>query len=188
MNQKNTDSAIETVGLFTDPDAVQEVVTELEIGGLERRQISILSGESDLGEQFGTRHIPSKRLEDNPYAPRTHYPKKEEMALAETALICGGFLAGSIISYLAATGLSVGATIVSAFTGGILGLAMGAFFARRLYNWYEKRFDKQIEKGGTVVWVNTPTQEMRTLAETVMRKYGAKDIHVHRVDERTSVA
>lgn len=174
------DSVHEAVGLFQHHDDLQSAIDKLEASGFARHEISVLGSEKAVRERYGTRHISTKALEDDPTAPRSAKPKPEEVGIAKGVLIGGGAYAGVAAALIATGGgaamPALGTTVV---IGGLGGVAVGGLLAKLLGDEYADFFKRQIESGGLLLWVNTPTVEKEQKAQSILKKYGAEDVHIH---------
>lgn len=171
----------EAVGLFHHHDNMQNAINALETSGFERREISVLGSEKAIEERYGSSHVPSKILEDDPNAPRSSKPKPEELGIAQGVLIGGAAYAGVAAAILATGGaVSIPALVTTAAIGGIGGGTAGGVLAKLLGDEYADFFERQIKSGGLLLWVNTPTPEKEQKAQAILSKYGAEDVHIHR--------
>lgn len=176
----------ETVGVFTDLDHMQEAINQLEVKGFERRHISVLGSEEAVKDRFGAPEVPTRPLEDDPDAPRASNVKLEEMGIGQGALVGTSIIGGVAAAAIAAGGLIVpGATVSIVALGTAGGGAVGAVLAKMLGDKYQTFFEKQIDNGGLLVWVRTPTHEREEVARHVMEEYGARDIHSHDIPVNT---
>lgn len=169
----------EAVGIFDDYDQLEKAINSLQIHGFGRHQISVLGNESALEERFGTSHVKTEMLEDHPSAPRSPDIKKEELGIAQSALISGGILGGVVTAILATGGVAAPGILLAALAGGTGGTAVGAILAKLLGDQYAEFFQKQIDEGGLLLWVTTPTHEMESKATFVLEEHGAKYVHIH---------
>ena len=90
-----------------------------------------------------------------------------------------GILMGAGIAMLATDGLTtVDAYWVLAFAC-ISGGAAGTVLSMLLGSWYARFFNKRLDHGGLVLWVETPDDETERTAKAILAKHGAEDIHIH---------
>ena len=175
------DGMREAVGVFSDPDSLQNAVNALETHGFERRLISVLGSESALKKKFGTTEISAQALEDHPDAPRSPDVKKEEIGVGQGVLVGGGMFLGIVAAALASGGVAIGGTAapLAVIIGGAGGAGVGAGLAKLLGDKYTAFFNHQIERGGLLLWVATPTPEMEEQAKDILSEFGASDVHIH---------
>jgi hypothetical protein len=170
----------EAVGVFDDLEKMQEAIAELETLGFERRHISVLGSEAAMKDTFGKPQKSPEKLEDNSNAPRSANIAPEDVGVAQGVIVGGGTAAGIAAAVVASGGLLVpGAAITSVIVGGVGGVAVGSVFAKILGDKYSEFFQKQIDKGGLLLWVQTDTIEKENTASKVLQEYGAEDVHIH---------
>lgn len=169
----------EAVGIFEDYDQMEKTIADLQLNGFGRYQISVLGSEAAVKEKFGMTHVQTELLEDHPDAPRSPDIKKEELALGQGVLVAGGLLTGVVTAVIASGGVLVPGIVTTAVIGGTGGTAAGAVLAKLLGDKYADFFQKQIDQGGLLLWVNTPDQDMEIKAQNILRKYGARNVHIH---------
>jgi hypothetical protein len=186
---KNQSTMIrEAVGVFDNHSSLENAIEELEISGFARREISVLASEKAVKERFSRPHVKTKLLEDNPDAPRSPDIKEEELGIAQGVLVGSGIITGTVAAIFAAGGIVapglVPIVIVGSAGGGIAGIVL----AKLLGNKYAEFFQHQIDQGGLLLWVNTSNPKLELKAQEILKKYGAKDIHIHTIaaEARTS--
>lgn len=185
----STQALQEVVGLFDDLDHMQKAIKELEVSGFERRLISVLGSEKSVEKQFGKPHLPSEVLEDHPDTPRAPNVSEEELGVGQGAMIGAGALTGVVAAVVASGGLVVpGAAITTVAIGAAGGTAVGAVLAKLLGDKYTEFFQKQIDDGGLLLWVTAVNAEKETAAKSILKKYNAKDVHVHQLKQEESQA
>lgn len=178
MNQQK-EKIREAVGIFDAYDQMEETIGDLQISGFARHQISVLGTEAAVKERFGAPHVKTELLKDNPDAPRSPDIKKEELGIAQGLLIGGGTVTGVVGAVIASGGLAVPGAVMAAALGGAGGITAGGVLAKLLGDKYAEFFQKQIDQGGLLLWVNTPDKDAETKAQAILKKYGARDVHVH---------
>lgn len=166
----------EAVGIFTDMDALEEAISELEQTAFGREDISILGNKEDLKEKFGRPEVRPERVEDDPDAPRQTPVRMEERAVGTGAMIGGGAYLGAVGALLAA-GAAV--TIPAVITAAAIGGGSAGILARILGGSFDEHLEKQIEKGGVVLWVKTIDEEHEKKAGDILKKHGARHVHIH---------
>ncbi len=183
---QQADELHELVGVFDDQESLQNAIAELELAGFDRRHLSVLGSDKALESQFGTAQIDRQSLEDSACAPRRMEVKKQEVGVAQGVLIGGGMLVGVIGAIVATGGLALPGAIVTTVAVGTGGGAVGAVLAKILGDKYGEFFQKQIDQGGLLLWVNlTDTAQndeaMEQKAREILAKHGARDTHTHRL-------
>lgn len=171
----------EAVGIFDDNNKLQEAIDELSISGFERYDISVIGSESAMKQKFHVSFADPKRLVDNPQTPRGINVTTEEVGVAEGAVISGGILIGVVAALIAAGGVAVHSTIPAAIIGATAGTALAGVMAQLIGNSHAEKLQKQIDKGGLILWVRTTDQKKEKLAADILRKHGATNVHVHNI-------
>ena len=100
---------------------------------------------------------------------------------AEGVLIGGSvYLAAVIAAGIGgAVGASVNAIIMAVVIVAAIGGLVGFGFARWLDRSYNSRFTEQLRRGGIVLWVAVHSPEQEAGACEILRRHGARDVHVH---------
>jgi len=172
----------EAVGVFRDIAKLNAAVAELEKTEFPRQDISVLAGDKEIEEEFGTSAIRPEYLEDNPHAPRTILIRPEEKVIGTAFIIGGGVYAGAVTLTLLAGGFTdLAAGAMAALVGGIGGGIIGAMIAGGLNWYYQRSLRNLVDKGGLILWVRTPGKRRGMLARSIMKKYGGRHVHSHDV-------
>ncbi len=173
--------AREAVGIFIDTQELDAAIAELEVTAFPRHDISVLGNEKQIQERFGKRRLTARKLEDHPGAPRTISIRPEEKTIGATVFVgvCA-YICGTIFALSAGAQNALG--LVSAITAGsLLGALIGLTIIIFIWRKLDLSSQSQMKKGGLVLWVRTPDAEREQLAMRIMKKHGARNIHVHTV-------
>lgn len=174
----------EAVGVFPDDEHLLAAIDELELAEFSRHDISVLGTKGEMERIYNKSYRDPVNLEDDERAPRGVYVMPEEQSLAEAALVGAGiiFTIVFVAPFLGATGAygeNLVALLVLAAIGGLVGYGLALWLRRsRLKRWKE-----QIRRGGLLLWVNTPNHDMERKAQDILRKHGARDVHVNEVTQ-----
>ncbi|MEN8197711.1 MAG: hypothetical protein ABFS30_14540, partial [Pseudomonadota bacterium] len=105
----------EAVGVFADAPSLEAAVADLEAGGFDRSEISLLASQQAVEEKLGTIYFKVADLEDDPEVPRTAYVSNESMKEAEGALAGGLMYVGAVAAAgaVVASGGGLAAAIVA---------------------------------------------------------------------------
>lgn len=182
----------EAVGIFHDEKSLLAAMDELEMHGFNRAQLSMLAGERTVQEKLGYVYKRVEELEDNPDVPRDAIFCPECIGTVEGAL----FSYPLYIAATAATGVVVasGGTLLAAITAaaaaGIGGGLIGGVLAYLVGKHHADYLQDQIEHGGLLLWVSLPDKEHEDRAVKILKKFSARDVHVHdiAIDKNASVA
>jgi hypothetical protein len=69
----------EAVGVFDNPETLQEAIDELMSSDFDRAELSLLASEQTVDEKLGHHYEKVKELEDDPMIPRTAYVSTESI-------------------------------------------------------------------------------------------------------------
>jgi hypothetical protein len=176
------DTAIrEAVGVFHDEKSLQSTVDALLIAGFDRSYLSLLAGQRSIEAKLGHRFEKISELEDDPEVPTQASIGTDSRTEGKGVLVGVLFYVGACAAagaVVASGGTAAAALIAGAVAGGGGGL-VGAAFARFLEQRHANRLQEQLDRGGLVLWVRTPTPEDERRAIEALRANGADDVHVH---------
>ena len=171
----------EAVGVFHDAKSLEAAIDELQSSGFDRAEISLLADEATIFEKLGHLYDRAEAIEDDPDMPRTAYVSKESLGDAEGAIV-------GALTYLPATTaagivVAAGGPMAAAFLAAALfggtGALVGSVFALLLGQTYADRLERQIEKGGLLLWVRTRDQAHGDKALRILKDNGGQDVHLH---------
>ena len=168
----------EAVGVFENIKSLDKAVTELEGAAFSRDTISMLGNRKSMKEKLGKPEVQPECVEDSSSAPRQVPLRTEEKAIGTGVIIGGGAYIGSVGILLAA---GAATSIPAIITAAVIGAGAGGILAKILGGHFDKSISKQIEKGGLVLWVQTRDTEREKLACEILKKHGAKHVHIHEV-------
>ena len=169
----------EAVGLFTDADKLQDAVRELEGTAFPRDSITVMGNHKEIEEKFGDSIFDPISAEDDPDVPREPPVRPEEKTIGTSALVGAATYIGAVSAALIASPLTIPGSLAAIALGGSGGLALGSVLARLLGHHYGRNIEKQIEKGGLLLWVRTPDPELEYTACEILLRHGATHVKVH---------
>lgn len=175
------DTMHEVVGVFTDLNALDAAVTELQSQGFNRADLSI--SRIDANERRASALRAVRDIEDDPGAPRTVFVSKVSLGDAEGALI-GGFAYVAAVAAAAvavAEAQSIPSVVWTATIAGLCGGLLGYLLARRIEGAYARRLGAQFGDGGVVLWVHVRDAAQERRAGDIFAKHRAGDMHAHDV-------
>jgi hypothetical protein len=178
----------ETLGVFDDEETLETAVDELSVAGFREAAISVLatrgSRKGGMSRIFGS----VQEIEDSGDAPQTEFVSSDSRMEGTAALIGAPLYIGGAAGVWAvsATGGSLGFALASAVALGGLGAGLGAILALAIHQRHVRRIREQLKLGGLVLWVNTPDAETERRATQILKKLGARDVHVHEVQREWS--
>jgi hypothetical protein len=174
----------EVVGLFSTPANLQAAVDQLEMGGFDRSQISVLGKHAQLED-----HLPhlsggasSKSLEDDKDVPRDapdddSGPEFEAAAVGIPIYVLGVGGLAVVIASGGSLALAVGALVL----GGAVGGGVGGLLAHAIGKDHRDNIAEQVRQGGLLLWVQPRNAEQEKKATELLKKNSASDVHVHQV-------
>jgi outer membrane lipoprotein SlyB len=180
----------EAVGVFHDPDSLQEAIDELFSSGFDRAELSLLAGEHAVDEKLGHRYRKVAELEDDPRVPRTAYVSIESIGDAEGGLIGGLMYVGAVVAggaVVASGGTLAGAFLAAAMAGGAGGL-FGSALAKLIDHHHADYLQRQLDKGGLLLWVRTRDLEHEQRAKRILERHSGDDVHVHELSAESYLA
>lgn len=179
MHAENYTILREAVGVFSNKDQLDETIKDLRSSGFGRHEISIRGSEAAMKKKFGRPFIEPEIIEDHPATPRSIFVVPEELGVAQGVLLGIGMLAGAAFGLLATDYATESGSTAMVLLGVALGAVVGSLFVWLMSAQYHRFFRKQEHQGGLVLWVKTDTTESTEKAQTILRRHGAHDIHVH---------
>ncbi|MFM1815784.1 MAG: hypothetical protein RLZ98_2479 [Pseudomonadota bacterium] len=167
--------------IFHDAEALETAVEELESAGFDRAAISLLAGEDAVVEKLGHIYERVEELEDDPEAPRTAFVSSASIGDAEGALVGGLLYVGAVATAgaIVASGGTLAAAIAGALLSGGAGAAIGGVLAGWVGAAHAQYLQDQIDKGGLLLWVRTPTPEHVDKAVAILKRLSPSERHIH---------
>lgn len=174
----------EAVGVFHDPDRLEEAIEALQEAGFDRAQINLLSSLEAAERKLGRPIEDIRTLEDEGEIPHGNPVDRHELAEGKAALTAGLAGLGSLVAIgtVVASGGGLGLVLAAAALAGGLGGGIGALLAKALGERHAAAIERQLERGGLLLWValRDPAQEARALE--ILKAHGAEDVHVHEIE------
>ncbi len=181
--QETIETSRETVGVFPDADSLQGALDDLQESGFIWRNMSVLADDKTIERELGHIYNRVEEAEDDPAAPYTAFVPKEVIGQIEGAAIgVPLYVAG-----VTATGIVVasGGTLLSTITAATFAAAAGAGIGTILARFIAKRhadyIQKQLDRGGLLLWVSVHSPEEENKAAKILGEHSAYDIHVHEI-------
>ena len=176
----------EAVGVFHDDRSLQSAVDALLIAGFDQSHLSLLAGQQAVETKLGHRFEKVAELEDDPTVPTQAFIDVDSRTEAKGALVGGLFYVGAVASVgiVVASGGTVAAALIAGAVAGGAGGLVGAAFAGFLEHRHAHRLQQQLDHGGLLLWVRTPTAGDERRAIEILRAHGADDVHVHDLPEQ----
>lgn len=184
QDDNNLVTVREAVGVFPDDEHLRAAIDDLEMAEFSRHDISVLGTKGEMERVYDKPYRNPKHMEDDDRAPRGVYIMPEEQSLAEAALVGAGIIVPVTLAVLfLGTGGMLAGNMLTLLALAVVGGFIGYGFALWLRKARAKRYKEQVRRGGLLLWVNTPTREMERKAQDILRRHGARDVHVNEVTQ-----
>ena len=179
--EQGTFTVREAVGVFHDWGSLQAAVDDLQVSGFDRSEISLLAGEQAVQDKLGHIYEKVADLEDDANTPRMAYVGRDSMVEAKTGVIGGLAYVGAIaaVGAVVASGGTLAWALAGAAVAGGGGGLIGAAATRLMGRNRAKDLQKQLEKGGLLLWVRLRDDEHEKRAVDILTRHSADDVHVH---------
>lgn len=170
----------EAVAVFDHAEHLQDAIDELLSSGFNRAELSLLAGEETVREKLG-RHGSTVSLADNPSTPRADYVSPEAIGDAEGAVIGALMYVGAMAATgaVVASGGTLAALLISVTLAGGGGALIGAAMARFIGDHHAAYLQKQLDRGGLLLWVRAWNEDDEKTAAAILRKHSGSDVHIH---------
>jgi hypothetical protein len=181
-DQNTPDNKVrEAVAVFHDLEQLNSAVDALESSQFARHEISVLGDREKVEEKFGEKAVNPAWVQDSPRTPRSVSIRPEEKMIGAAALIgIPAYFGGSIAAVLANPADNI-ILLSSVALGSVAGAAIGGALALLIRYQWRKQIEKQIDKGGLLLWVQTLGPRREKLALGILRNYGGRNAHIHEI-------
>lgn len=171
----------EAVGVFDNPESLQEAIDELLQSGFDRAELSLLASEKAVDEKLGHHYDKVKELEDDRTVPRTAYVSTESIGDAQGGLIGGLMYVGATAAAgaIVMTGGTLAAAIAAAAVAGGTGGLIGSILAKWVGDHQAHYLQEQLNHGGLLLWVRTWNAGDEKRAVEILTRRSGRDVHVH---------
>jgi len=181
--QKEQEATVvrEAVGVFDNPETLQEAIDDLMSHGFDRAELSLLAGEETIDEKLGNKYQKIAGFEDDPIVPRCCYVSTESIGDAEGGLIGGLMYVGATAAAgaVVATGGTLALVLAAAALAGGVGGLLGSMLAKWVGDEHAHYLQEQLDRGGLLLWVRTFKTEDEKRASEILSKHSGRDVHVH---------
>lgn len=174
----------EAVGVFHDRDSFLNAVDDLLSAGFDRAELSLLAGERAVEQKLGHAYEKIEELADDMTVPRAAFVGDHSLAIGRTGLIGGLAYIGAVVGAgaVVASGGALAATIAAAALAGGGGGALGAWAARLLGRDRAQDLQRQLDKGGLLLWVRVRDEPHEARAVEILTRNGGEKVHAHALD------
>jgi hypothetical protein len=176
-----SDAVREVVAVFHEAERFESAIDELLSSGFDRAGISLLASEQAVENKLGHRFAKTSDLMDEDDVPRSAFVSSAAIGDAEGALIGGLAYVGATVAAgaVVVAGGALTATIAAALIAGGSGGLLGSVLANWVGQHHADYLDKQIDRGGLLLWVRAWSAAEEKRAAAIMRKYCGGKVHVH---------
>ena len=171
----------EAVAVFHSEKDLQAALYDLLSHGFDRSEISLLANTEAVEKKLGHAYQSVSNLEDDPTAPTVAFVSNETRGEAEGAVIGGlmylGVIAG--IVPIVVSGGALATVLAAAPIGGGGGAAIGSLLGAIIEQSHADYIEKQLRKGGLVLWVRTWNAGDEARAVAILKEHSGEDVHLH---------
>lgn len=175
----------EAVGIFHDAQALQAAADALLIEGFDRADLSLLAAQETVEQKLGHAYSSIGELADDPQVATQAYTGEDSLTEAKAATVGVLFFVGAMAAMgaVVASGGTLAAAIGGALAAGGTGGAIGAVLAGLMERHHAEALQRQLDKGGILLWVRTADSEHERRALEVLKDKGGEEVHLHRLPE-----
>jgi hypothetical protein len=157
---------VEIVGRFGDRESFRAAVEELRANGFVRSDLSILDTRESLSASESAGEAWAQAL----------------AGLIGEVKYLGPITAAGLI--MIASG-PVGAAVSGLMAAGLTGVALRELLDDIKATPHTEAFARALEAGAVLLWARAETAEQQTLANDILSRHGAGDVHLHRRGARS---
>jgi hypothetical protein len=175
-------SVREAVGVFSDPEALERAVDELQVSGFDRAALSVLASEGTIKDRVGHLYRNIAEIADDRHVPqRAFLDTDSRVEGAAAAIGIPGYIGSVAGAGVTAVGFgaATAATVAGAVVGGVVGAGLGALLAGAMIRRHLHEVSEQLAEGGSVLWVSLRDDETERRALDILTNAGGRDAHVH---------
>ena len=170
----------EVVGIFNSAQELNETVNELFTHGFEQSSLSVLANEDLVIQNLGKNYRKVDDIADDIQTARTSFYPEENISIAKGAIIGGlmyiGTIATSGIIIIGGGPLSVALTTAAAVAGTTT--IIGVLLAKMIGKHHEEYIEKQLQKGGLLLWVHLKDKSQKNLVVKILQDNHARNVHL----------
>lgn len=171
----------QVVGIFRDADKLQVALDKLGLAHFERRDISVLDSESKLKKELWEKRGKLEGIKNSSQAPEAIHIAPEEFGVAAGAIIGITVLISVIIAFLIKGDITTPEPTATIIVSIVIGIIIGGIITKILQKIRTEYLSNQLAKGGLIVWVNASDKHREKLARRILKKFGARNIHIRKI-------
>lgn len=170
-----TDTIREVVAVFDDEKSLDEAVHALKECGFDSDAFSLLAGEKTIEAKLGHRYRRVKDVEDLPNVPRNAF-------ISRAARLGEDYLPVPVLASIGALAFAFVNPVPTVVIAAGAGAALGALLGRISHENFVIQIEKQLARGGILLWVRVHGPKQRQQALDVLRSLSAHDVHAHEIE------
>jgi hypothetical protein len=174
----------EVVGVVDTREALDRLVEDLLLAGVDRSQISLMGSREAILHKLHHYYVEPTTLADVPDLPRRDLVTRDDET-GLTALLFGTLLAVATLGAgvtVVASGGSVAALLAAAGAGGVLATSVAHVLKRRVEGEAAPdAIEADLAEGGLLVFVRLTNPADEARVEAIVRER-ARDVRVHEID------
>ena len=170
----------EAVAVFEDVGELEATVADLEAAGFAEDAFSLLAADEAVERKLGHVYRRVEEVEDEDGIPRRRYAALNRLGDREDRVASAVTLLPELIAVgtVVASAGPIGAVIAGLTAGGAtLATVFSHFMNRSHADWLQE----QLDRGGLLLWVRTPTEADERRAIEVLTRHATHDVHIHEV-------
>jgi hypothetical protein len=173
----------DAVAIFHDEASLNKAVDELMQIGIRQDDLSLLADSKSVPGNN------DKSLENKDFVKQTNYVSPDSRTEGLAALVAVPvYVACAGVAAVATGGASLIPTVALVAGSGVAAGAVGLMLARVFGKHHAERVQEQIAKGGLLLWVHLPYKKRDAQVMKILRRNGAKDVHLHVVKRSWGVS
>ena len=175
----------EVVGTVFNHSLLESMVSELTTAGFDRSDIDLMASWDTIRQQLPTIYPDPAVLSEIPDLPRRKLVTDDE-EMSVTGLVFGTLITVSALAVgapVVASGGALAAVVAASTGGGLLGAALANAVRKILTTGMDpETLERDLWRGGLVVFVRARAAEAEERAQAIMRRNGARNVHVHEIE------
>jgi hypothetical protein len=179
MDEK-PDKFREAVGVFDSANDLQSTIEELLSSGFRRADLNLLAGDDAVHEKLSGGFVEFPAVANDPDLSRTAYLSREAIGDAQGGIVGGLVYAKAAVgigALVIAGGLILAATVAATSVGEAGGI-IGRLFAKWLGDTHAQYLQRQLDRGGLLLWVRTRDANAEDRAVNIMKRHASPGFHV----------
>ncbi len=175
----------EAVAVFDSEEEMLDVIDELGNAGIDLSEMSVLPPVETVEKQMGHRLNSVTETVDDPAIGRAVPLDMASFGEAQGVLIGAPAYVGAMSMAIASAVIVEDyATIAVLVTvGASLGAIVGYFLASWLKKNHQRYVNKQLERGGLVLWVHIRDKIHEDHVTDILSHHVAHDVHIHNIPD-----